>query len=283
MAGWTSRTYLELWQWVESVSLSLGRLGVGPGDRVVILSGSRPECVVADLATCGGPPSHGSRRGTEYGTFDRTHHRSGRGSSADGGSCRWAHTHFMQRRPSHVFTLRAIGPQALMLMIAACAPGVGAPDTGGSVEPSASPAWVTFSSERYGYSILHPAGWEVLERGGEFRLTALRPRHPGTDTLGPPESHKLDLKKGIVVIGARDLGPDESLEEFTTEASSATQCGPHGRDTTSLAGEPAELRKFECGGIFWHQVTALHGGRGYLVWVTRPLTTDFLESFSFTD
>lgn len=60
-------------------------------------------------------------------------------------------------------------------------------------------------------------------------------------------------------------------------------CGPHGRDTTTLAGEPAELRKFECGGTRWHQITALHGGRGYLVWVTRPFEGDVLAGFAFTD
>jgi len=49
-APWTSRTYLGLWEWVESVSFGLYRLGVRPGDRVVILSGSRAEWVVADLA-----------------------------------------------------------------------------------------------------------------------------------------------------------------------------------------------------------------------------------------
>lgn len=153
----------------------------------------------------------------------------------------------------------------------------------GSAEPSASPAPVTFRSERYGYSIDHPPEWEVLECPGEFSLSALRPRHPGTDTIGTPESHKFDILDGIVVVGARELAAGESLEEFTDEASAATACGPHGSGTTTLAGEPADLRKFECGGTWWHQVTAVHDGRGYMVWVTRPLRDAFLAGFAFTD
>jgi long-chain acyl-CoA synthetase len=50
-AGWTRLTYRQLWDWVEGVSLGLRDLGMLAGDRVVILSRSRPEWVVADLAS----------------------------------------------------------------------------------------------------------------------------------------------------------------------------------------------------------------------------------------
>ncbi len=185
--------------------------------------------------------------------------------------------------PSRNLTLRAIAPLALVLIMGACAQLSAAPQPPASPEPTATPPPVTFTSERHGYSISHPAGWEALERSGEFRLAALRPRHPGTDTIGAPESHKFDNNDGIVVIGARELIASETLEDFTTEASAATRCGPHGRDTATLDGEPAEVRKFECGGTFWHQFTAVHDGRGYLIWVTRPLRDDFLVTFAFTD
>ncbi|MDP9468382.1 MAG: AMP-binding protein [Chloroflexota bacterium] len=50
-SGWTSWSYAELWEQVRSVSLALGGLGLKEGDRVVILSRSRPEWLVADLAS----------------------------------------------------------------------------------------------------------------------------------------------------------------------------------------------------------------------------------------
>jgi hypothetical protein len=183
----------------------------------------------------------------------------------------------------HSIASRAPILLGIVLLLSACAGFGPGRDPAHSDGPTPSPEPVTFTSERYGYSISHPAGWEMLERPGEFQLTAVRPRHPGTDTLGTPQSHEFDILDGIVVIGARDLAEGETLDAFTEEASAATRCGPHGRDTAVLAGEPAQLRKFECGGTRWHQLTAIHDGRGYMVWVTRPLTTDFLESFAFTD
>ena len=50
-AGWTSRTYREMWAWVTDLSLGLRDLGVGDGDRVVIVARTRPEWVIADLAS----------------------------------------------------------------------------------------------------------------------------------------------------------------------------------------------------------------------------------------
>ncbi len=47
---WQSWTYAELWRRVIAVSLRLRSLGVGHGDHVVIISRSRPEWAVADLA-----------------------------------------------------------------------------------------------------------------------------------------------------------------------------------------------------------------------------------------
>jgi len=49
--AWRSWTYAELWQRVVSLSLRLHALGVRSGDRVLIISRSRPEWAVADLAT----------------------------------------------------------------------------------------------------------------------------------------------------------------------------------------------------------------------------------------
>jgi len=48
--GWVSRTYVEFWDWVARVSLGLQRLGIADGDTICIMSRTRPEWLVADLA-----------------------------------------------------------------------------------------------------------------------------------------------------------------------------------------------------------------------------------------
>jgi long-chain acyl-CoA synthetase len=49
--AWTSRTYRQLWDWVTEVSLGLKDLGLRDGDTVCIISRTRPEWVIADLAS----------------------------------------------------------------------------------------------------------------------------------------------------------------------------------------------------------------------------------------
>ncbi|HLE88772.1 MAG TPA: AMP-binding protein [Candidatus Limnocylindria bacterium] len=48
---WASWSYAQLWHRVRAVSLGLQRIGLAGGDRVAIMSRSRPEWLVADLAS----------------------------------------------------------------------------------------------------------------------------------------------------------------------------------------------------------------------------------------
>jgi long-chain acyl-CoA synthetase len=48
--GWVRRTYREMWDWVTELSLGLRHLGLGDDDRFCIMSRTRPEWVIADLA-----------------------------------------------------------------------------------------------------------------------------------------------------------------------------------------------------------------------------------------
>jgi long-chain acyl-CoA synthetase len=48
--GWVSRTYAEFWDWVARASLGLQGLGIADGDTICIMSRTRPEWLVADLA-----------------------------------------------------------------------------------------------------------------------------------------------------------------------------------------------------------------------------------------
>jgi long-chain acyl-CoA synthetase len=53
--GWTEMSYAELGEMVREIARGLIALGIRPGDRVSILSGTRPEWTLADLgALCAG-------------------------------------------------------------------------------------------------------------------------------------------------------------------------------------------------------------------------------------
>ena len=48
--GWESRTYREMWDWITELSLGLRDLGLGEGDAAAIMSRTRPEWAIGDLA-----------------------------------------------------------------------------------------------------------------------------------------------------------------------------------------------------------------------------------------
>jgi long-chain acyl-CoA synthetase len=49
-ATWRTASFEELWDWIERTATAFSAIGMRPGDRVVILSRSRPEWLVCDLA-----------------------------------------------------------------------------------------------------------------------------------------------------------------------------------------------------------------------------------------
>ncbi len=49
-AAWTSTTYRQAWEWIRDTALGMQQLGIAAGDRVCILSRTRPHWLVADLA-----------------------------------------------------------------------------------------------------------------------------------------------------------------------------------------------------------------------------------------
>jgi long-chain acyl-CoA synthetase len=48
--GWESRTYRQTWDWITQLSLGLRDLGLGEGDAAAVMSRTRPEWAISDLA-----------------------------------------------------------------------------------------------------------------------------------------------------------------------------------------------------------------------------------------
>jgi long-chain acyl-CoA synthetase len=46
---WRSTTYAETWRWITQVAMGLKHLGIGDGDRVAIMSRTRPAWLTADI------------------------------------------------------------------------------------------------------------------------------------------------------------------------------------------------------------------------------------------
>jgi hypothetical protein len=172
------------------------------------------------------------------------------------------------------------------------APNIGGPGLGDPT-PSPSPAVVTFTSDRHGYSIEHPADWLVVEQPGSVNLTGMEIGSAGTDLIAPPEHSRSGSEDGVVVVSAHELLDGESLADFAERVSREAACGTSfGIREARLGGEQAQSRGRECDYWEWIEVTAIHGGRGYVVWAVsttgptprdRPINDQFLESFRFTD
>jgi hypothetical protein len=122
----------------------------------------------------------------------------------------------------------------------------------------------------------------------------MRVGSPGTDLIASRDSLRFNSDDGVLVVSAHALDGAESLADFTDRVSREAACGGSGHilDDTTLAGEPAGRRTFACGGVNWLQVTALHAGRGYVVWAVaaaeppaheRPINDELLATFRFID
>jgi hypothetical protein len=139
---------------------------------------------------------------------------------------------------------------------------------------------------------LTPTHWEPLEKVGSAVFSVLRPYSPGTDIFTTPEDHKVYTRHGLQVAVA-EVEPGTTLEDFT-RAVHMPCGGPTRNEEIVLDGEPAVLRKFSCdlNHPVYLQVSALHEGRGYLLWLMtvappfadeRPEYRAIIDSFEFTD
>ena len=179
----------------------------------------------------------------------------------------------------------------LIATLAACGTSAATSDPSGSPAPTPVREWATFTSERHGYAVDHPADWRADEEFGAVFVSNLRPFNPGADTITTEEAHRYRTRYGLMVA-TEPVEPGTSLEEFT--ASIHRPCGgPSGDRAITLDGERASWGKFTCpDNKAYVQVTALHGDLGYVLWLMtsarphaseRPEYDAIVASFEFTD
>jgi len=185
---------------------------------------------------------------------------------------------------------------ALLLLILAACTATPSPTPQATAEPTPEPTpvaqWATFTSERFGYAIEHPADWEARQNPGTPIIENLRPFVGGTDLIASLETHRFQHRHGVQVASL-EVDPAQTLDEFTNSVH--MPCGgPNHEEETILDGEPALIRHFRCDGNHpvYLQATTFHEGRGYVLWfmtIEPPIATErpeyrqMLESFAFTD
>jgi hypothetical protein len=188
--------------------------------------------------------------------------------------------------------LGAMAPLLLIAVIlAACQGGAGTPSV--TASPTPGPIeWTTFESERYGYAVDYPVGWKIVEQFGVSVIPGLRPFDAGTDYIATEDNHRYRTREGLQVASV-EVSPEVTLDAFTNSVH--MPCGgANTNEEVTLAGEDAIYREFSCNSNrpYYLQLTALHGGRGYVLWFMtsfgtraddRPEYRVMIDSFAFTD
>jgi hypothetical protein len=189
--------------------------------------------------------------------------------------------------------------------LSACAP-VGTPAPSPTASPVPTAAGEQFTSQRFGYVFVIPAGWIIKDKPGEWAdFDPLDPnRGQGIDAFAA----YLDGRNLALGIGARPLSDAGTLQEWSTAAQELIKRGvsqgvcyegieddPVSVTETILDGEPALLLEYHCPAAhdkFGLVLLAIHDGQGY--WITWLSSQDnpaadraefarILGSFAFTD
>lgn len=204
----------------------------------------------------------------------------------------------------------------ILMLLSACSPRaaevVAEPSLPPALSPEptlteqAQPEGQSFTSERFGYSFLYPAGWIVKDKPGEWAdFDPLDPnRTGGIDAF----AGYVDSRNLTIGIGARELSGEETLESWVETAKSLIKAGvskgvcyediendPISEETITLGGEPAVVLEYECPSprdSFGLVALSIHNNRGYwITWIApqgnaegdKAEFTQILSTFLFVD
>ena len=154
--------------------------------------------------------------------------------------------------------------------------------------PQAAFEGQAFTSERYGYSLMYPAGWLVKDKPGEW--AEYDPLDPNRVTGVDAFAGYVDGRNLAIGVGARELA-DTDLASWVEAAKSLIKDGvskgvcyegieddPVSEEAITLGGEPAILLEYHCPDAhdsFGLVALSIHNGKGYWVtWITAQGNAD---------
>jgi hypothetical protein len=155
--------------------------------------------------------------------------------------------------------------------------------------PTAQATGMAVRSDRYGYSMTLPPGWEPV-----------RPARVDWDGKSPPYTDVpgMDIYTGPGWLVAAAHPTTDKLSQWSATAIDQAkqrfgfECGQIETGDTTLDGEPARTMKWRCPIYFVQNVQVVHGGKGYVMAFGVPHSagvdaktefSDLLESFRFGD
>lgn len=161
-----------------------------------------------------------------------------------------------------------------------------------SVPPSATPAWQTFTSNRFGYSVMLPGDFvQVPNTGGLPETLFPGDQSDWADRFDEPVSHS-----PFLVVAVATPQTPKTLADVAAEYDEllAGSCDTSTPAAMTVAGQPARLIVASCVPWDWFDVTVEHAGRLYVIqwnWTSlsaspdaaRPTFDRILGSFLFTD
>jgi hypothetical protein len=124
-----------------------------------------------------------------------------------------------------------------------------------------------FSSKQYGYTVTlpgSPSGWSSSYAFVVWATDTVEPGSPAFDTF-------LENSTGRrFVVAARRPPGGATLAKWTTFVATTLCTKPKSFTNSTLSGAPARVFTWKCSDGNAIGVTALHGSRGYFMWVLSP-------------
>jgi hypothetical protein len=159
----------------------------------------------------------------------------------------------------------------LVVTLTACASDDDEPTSSTEDTPS-SPSASQFVSDRHGYHLEVPAGWDVTEYGGtwtDFAQFSPGAEVPGEDVVSGPDSGAFLVSNSMVI--PEGMSPDEWLAELEGLVGARTSPGCRGSTGTDVvAGEPARVIGQKCEDMHVVGRSLTHAGRGYYFTIGFP-------------